>query len=173
MSTLADIGRLFASALTEGRGLADLQFRHSDAARLTIVVLVAVALAMIVVRSTIIRKTPRHRVALPALLRPRVSFSWNYVRHTPLVVLMVGLPWFIVALADPYSSLTQREETFPGRRICLMIDASSSMVRPFSAPTLRKPGSVSQATFLTAVAAADRFVQLRTKGKYRDLMALV
>jgi Ca-activated chloride channel family protein len=86
---------------------------------------------------------------------------------------MVGLPWFILALADPYSSLTQREETFPGRRICLMIDASSSMVRPFSAPTLRPAGSVSQATFLTAVAAADRFVQLRIKGKYRDLMALV
>jgi hypothetical protein len=60
-----------------------------------------------------------------------------------------------------------------------MIDASRSMVRPFSAPTLRQAGnssptgSSSQATFLTTVAAADRFVQLRAKGGYRDLIALV
>ena len=173
MSTLIDIGRLIESSLAEGRGLriADLHFWHSDAARLTIIVLVAVALAMVVLRSTIIRRAPRHRVGLPALLIRRGSFSWSFVRHTPLLLLMVGLPAFIVALADPYSSLTQREETFPGRRICLMIDASSSMVRPFVAPTLRRSGS--QATFLTTVAAADRFVQLRMKDKYRDLMALV
>ena len=175
MSTLIDIGRLLESALAEGRGLriADLQFWHRDAARLMIIVLAAASLAMIVVRSTIIRRTPRQRVGLPALLTPNGSFSWSFLRYTPLLLLMVGLPWFIVALADPYSSLTQREETFPGRRICLMIDASSSMVRPFSAPTLRQNAGGSQATFLTTVAAADRFVQLRVKGKYRDLMALV
>ena len=175
MSTLVDIGRLLDSSLAEGRGLrlADLHFWHGDAARLTIIVLVAVSLAMVVLRSTIIRRTPRQRVGLPALLAPGNSFSWSFVRHAPLVLLMVGLPWFILALADPYSSLTQRKENFPGRRICLMIDASASMVRPFSAPTLRQAGTDSQATFLTTVAAADRFVQLRIKGKYRDLMALV
>lgn len=175
MSTLIDIRRLLESSLTEWRGLRieDLRFWHGDAARLMIVVLVAVSLAMIVVRSTIIRRTRRHRVALPSLLTSDGSFSWSFLRHTPLLLLMAGLPWFILALADPYSSLTQRTETFPGRRICLMIDASSSMVRPFSAPTLRQAGNDSQATFLTAVAAADRFVQLRIKGKYRDLMALV
>jgi Ca-activated chloride channel family protein len=175
VSTLADIGGLLASVLAEGRGLrlADLQFWHSDAARLMIIVLVAVSLGMTVVRSTIIRRTPRHRVGLPALLTPGGSLSWSFLRNTPLILLMVGLPWFIVALADPYSSLTQREENFPGRRICLMIDASSSMVRPFSAPTLRRAEGGSQATFLTTVAAADRFVQLRVKGTYRDLMALV
>jgi hypothetical protein len=53
-----------------------------------------------------------------------------------------------------------------------MIDASSSMVRPFSAPTLRA-GTGSQASFFTTVKAAERFVELRTQGKYKDLMALV
>ena len=175
MSTLIDIGRLLESSLAEGSGLrtADLHFRHSEAARLTILVLVAVSLAMVVLRSTIIRRTPRQRVGLPALLAPKGSLSWSFLRHTPLLLLVAGLPWFIVALADPYSSLAQEEENFPGRRICLMIDASTSMVRPFSAPTLRQGAGGSQATFLTTVAAADRFVQLRVNGKYRDLMALI
>ena len=173
MSTLIEVGRLLDSSLAEARGLriADLHFWHGDAARLTIIVLLAVSLTMVVLRSTIMRRAPGHRVALPALLVPKGSFSWSFVRQTPLLLLMAGLPWLILALADPYSSLTQREETFPGRRICLMLDASSSMVRPFIAPRLRGTGS--QATFLTTVAAADRFVQARVKGKYRDLMALV
>lgn len=169
-----DLGRLLESSLAEGSlSIADLHFRHGDAARLTIIVLVAVSLAMAVLRSTIIRRTPRQRVGLPALLVPKGSFSWSFLRHTPLLLLVCGLPWFIFAVADPYSSLVQEEENFPGRRICLMIDASTSMVRPFSAPTLRQAASGSQATFLTTVAAADRFVQLRVRGKYRDLMALV
>lgn len=175
MSTVIDIGRLVRSSLTEGRGIgiSELHFSHGDAARLVIIVLVAVSLAMVVVRSTIVRRTPRHRVGLPALLTRNSSLSWSFLRHTPLLVLMVGLPSFIFALADPYSSLTQRVESFPGRRICVMIDASTSMVRPFSAPTLRQAASGSQATFLTTVAAADRFVQLRINSKYRDLLALV
>jgi Ca-activated chloride channel family protein len=172
---LIDIGRLVESSLVEGRDLriSELHFSHGDAARLVIIVLVAVSLAMVVVRSTIIRRTPSHRVGLPALLTTNGTFSWSFLRRAPLLVLMVGLPSFILALADPYSSLTQRVEAFPGRRICLMIDASTSMVRPFSAPTLRQAGNGSQATFLTTVAAADRFIQLRVNGKYRDLMALV
>jgi Ca-activated chloride channel family protein len=102
------------------------------------------------------------------------SRSWSFVRHLPMVLVAAGVPWIILALADPYSTLTQRQETFPGRRICIMLDASSSMVRPFNAPTLRQTSGVTtQATFFTTVAAAQRFVQLRTQGKYRDLMSLV
>jgi Ca-activated chloride channel family protein len=99
--------------------------------------------------------------------------SFSFVRHLPLVLLVAGLPWLVLALADPHSVLRQRQETFPGRRIALMIDASSSMVRPFNAPTLRAGTTGSQASFFTTVKAAERFVELRTKGKYRDLMALV
>jgi hypothetical protein len=58
-----------------------------------------------------------------------------------------------------------------------MLDASTSMVRWFEAPTLRQTsstkGSTSEAAFFTTVAAAERFVKLRMDGKYRDLMSLV
>jgi Mg-chelatase subunit ChlD len=127
---------------------------------------------MIVLRSTIVRRTARQRLTLPALLVPRRSFEWSGFRYAPLVFFALGLPLMVVAVADPYSSLVQRDDTQPGRRICLMIDASASMVRPFSAPGLRQTTG-SQATFLTTVAAADRFVQLRAHSRYRDLLALV
>src|SRR5262249_8841929 len=152
-------GRLLESSLAEWRDvrLSELHFRHDDVAQLAIVLLVALSLAMVMIRSTIFRRRPQHRVGLPAFVALERSFSWSKVRYLPLLLVMTGLPWFIVALADPYSAFTQRDETFPGRRICLMLDASSSMVRPFIAPTLR--GGRAEATFLTTVAAADRFVQ--------------
>src|SRR6185503_274333 len=57
---------------------------------------------------------------------------------------------------------------------CLMIDASSSMTRPFRAPGLQSAGGAgSQAAFFTTVAAAERFVRARTEGRYRDLMSVV
>jgi hypothetical protein len=138
------------------------------------VVAAALAITLFILRSTLIRRTPRQRVALPAVLTALQPRSWSFVRHLPMVLVAAGIPWAILALGDPYSTLTQRQETFPGRRICIMLDASSSMVRPFNAPTLRQSSGVTtQATFFTTVAAAQRFVQLRTEGKYRDLMSLV
>ena len=53
-----------------------------------------------------------------------------------------------------------------------MVDASTSMRTPFTAATLNKRAAT-DATFFTTVAAAERFVQLRMKGQYRDLLALV
>jgi Ca-activated chloride channel family protein len=150
----------------------NLRFWHNDQARLALIGLILLTLAMIVLRSTIARRGARQRVSLPALFSSIRTPSWAGVRHTPIVLMAAGLPFFVLAVADPYSTLTQQQETFPGRRICIMLDASSSMVRPFNAPTLRS-GVTSQATFFTTVAAAQRFIQLRTQGKYRDLMALV
>ena len=175
MSLLVGISRLVEASLAEVRGLriGDLHFQHVDAARLTIIALVAVSLVMILLRSTIVRQATRHHVGLPALLTARGSVAWSGVRHVPLVLVMIGLPCLILAVADPYSALVQRDEKLPGRRICLMIDASASMVRPFFAPTLQQARDQSQATFLATVAAADRFVQLRAQGRYRDLLALV
>ena len=88
------------------------------------------------------------------------------------MLFLLGLPFFFVALADPYTALVSREVSFPGRRIGLMIDASTSMRTPFTAATLNKRAAT-DATFFTTVAAAERFVQLRMKGEYRDLLALV
>ena len=91
-------------------------------------------------------------------------------RATPRCVLfLLGLPFFFLALADPFTALVSREMSFPGRRIGIMIDASISMRTPFTAATLNKRAAT-DATFFTTVAAAERFVRLRMKGKYRDLI---
>ncbi|HEY6361821.1 MAG TPA: vWA domain-containing protein [Vicinamibacterales bacterium] len=174
MGTLTEIARLVASLWTEWQQVtvADLRFLRADTARLSLVALIGLAVAMLALRSTIRRRSGEQRVALPAILASLQPTSLAFVRHVPLLLVMAGLPWLVLALADPYSVLRQRQETFPGRRICLMIDASSSMVRPFTAPTLRA-GTGSQASFFTTVKAAERFVELRTQGRYKDLMALV
>ena len=175
MGTLVAVWRLSEASLAEWRGLtlAELRFWHADTARLALIGLAALAVSLIVLRSTVLRRRARERVALPALLSGHRRPSWSFVRHTPVVLMAAGVPWFVLAVADPYSTLTQRRDTFPGRRICLMLDASSSMVRPFNAPGLKNPGVSSQATFFTTVAAAQRFVQLRLKSKNKDLMSLV
>ena len=174
MGTLTEIAGLVQSLWIEWRGVtvADLRFLQAGTARLVLIALIGLAVAMLALRSTIRRRSTEQRVGLPALLASLQPTSLAFVRHAPLVLLVAGLPWLVLALGDPYSVLRQRQETFPGRRICLMIDASSSMVRPFSAPTLRA-GTGSQASFFTTVKAAERFVELRTQGKYKDLMALV
>ena len=98
--------------------------------------------------------------------------AWRGSRHVPLVLFVAGLPFAVLAVADPYSSLVAENVTYPGRRISLMIDASDSMQTSFKAATLNTRNEV-QPAFFTTVAAAQRFVELRRKGKYRDLMALV
>jgi Ca-activated chloride channel family protein len=174
VGTLTAVAARVQSLWTEWQRLtvADLRFVRADTARLGLIVLAGLAVAALVLRSTIRRRSAEQRVGLPAILAALQPTSLAFVRHVPLLLIVAGLPWFALALADPFSVLRQRQETFPGRRICLMIDASSSMVRPFSAPTLRA-GTGSQASFFTTVKAAERFVELRTQGKYKDLMALV
>ncbi len=139
MGTLTEIAGLIQSLWIEWREvtLADLRFLRADTARLALIALIGLAVAMLVLRSTIRRRSVEQRVGLPAILASLQPMSFAFVRHLPLVLLVAGLPWFALALGDPYSVLRQRQETFPGRRICLMIDASSSMVRPFTAPTLQ------------------------------------
>jgi len=173
MGTLSQLGDLVRGALAEGRGASPAGFWHADAAWLALLVLLAGAGTMLVIRSTIWPRAARSRVALPALLAGVDRRSFSFVRHAPLVLLLAGLPWLVLAVADPYTALRQEEVTFPGRRICLMIDASSSMVRQFDAPSLNVTGPGSQASFFTTVGAAQRFVALRRESQYRDLMALV
>jgi len=152
------------------RSLGDYRFLQADAAWLAALALVALSVTALVLRSTILRRTSQHRVALPALLGALDRVSVPFVRHAPLLLLVAGVPLLVIALADPITVLTQERETFPGRRIALMIDASSSMTRPFQGLDAR-PGQ--QATFFSTVAAAERFVELRNESEYRDLMALV
>ena len=83
-----------------------------------------------------------------------------------------GCPSSRSPLADPFTALVSSDVTYPGRRIAVMIDASTSMRTPFKAQHLNTRAET-DATFFTTVAAAERFVQLRMDGQYRDLVALV
>src|SRR5713226_7058965 len=129
-------------------------------------------MAVLVGRALTRNKAGRTQVALPAVL-DWSGGSWvSIVRHGALLLFLVGLPFFALALADPYSSLTREDVSYPGRRICLMIDASSSMMARFPAAHLNAKAP-NEATFFTTVAAAETFIRQRMKGKYHDLIGLV
>lgn len=170
-SALSAIG---ASLMSEWNAIdvANLQYWRRDVAELAMIALVAAALLVLLVRASFVRQPGRHHVIVPAILKrwPRSRTAW--VRHIPIVLFVLGLPFAVLAVADPYSSLVAENVTYPGRRISLMIDASDSMQTSFKASTLNTRNEV-QPAFFTTVAAAQRFVELRRKGKYRDLMALV
>jgi hypothetical protein len=148
-----------------------LHFWHRDTARLALIGLVALTGVLLALRTLQSRRAGREGIVLPALLR-RPAHPWRVTRHLPLVLLAAGVPFLLLALADPYSALVAEETSFPGRRISLMIDASTSMTTTFKTETLNTV-SKSGPAFFTAVAAAERFVELRRAGQYRDLLALV
>jgi hypothetical protein len=126
----------------------------------------------VIVRSIIGASPARRAVAMPALLGSLRRSPLAFLRHAPLILFLLGLPLFALALADPYTALARSDVSYRGRRIALMIDASSSMRVPFTAKQLN-PREETEAAFFTSVGAAERFVRLRMAGKYRDLMALV
>jgi hypothetical protein len=150
-----------------------LQFWQRDAARLASLALIALVSVWWTVRRLRRRVPGRHGLVLPALLPTGSSpLTGRWLPHTPLVVAIAGVPCAVLALADPYSALVRQDVSYPGRRISLMIDASSSMTATFRTETLNTL-SKSGPAFFTTVAAAERFVQLRQRGNFRDLLALV
>jgi hypothetical protein len=151
---------------------ASLLFTHRDTAILAVVALIGLCFTILVGRALTRKKAGRTQVALPAVL-DWSGGSWTaLVRHGALLLFLGGLPFFTLALADPYSSLTREDVSFPGRRIALMIDASSSMMARFPAAHLNAKAP-NEATFFTTVAAAETFIRQRMKGKYHDLIGLV
>jgi hypothetical protein len=173
VKTLAELETALAARVDEWQSLAlqDLQFWHRDEARLAFAGLVVLVGALVVAR--LLLRAPRHRgVGLPAILQrfraPRLS-AWRYA---PLLLVAAGIPFALLALADPYSALVREDAVFPGRRISIMIDASTSMSTSFKTESL-KTRSQNGPAFYTTVAAAEQFVQLRLEGKHQDLMALV
>ena len=62
----------------------------------------------------------------------------RWLRHVPAALLAAGIPFALLALADPHASLVASEVSYPGRRIALMIDASDSMRSEFSAPIAQR-----------------------------------
>src|SRR5262245_4016589 len=108
-------------------GVGDLVFNARNAALLAAAilgVLAAVALAWRWLRG---RLPGRTSLALPAIL-PRSRSPLAFVRHVPFVLFLAGLPFFYLALADPQTSLSARQVSYPGRRIAVIMDASLSML---------------------------------------------
>jgi hypothetical protein len=171
MSTL---GAMADTVAREWRALdvAGLQFWQRDTAQLVLLALVALATLMLLVRAAIASRPGRRELILPAILRGAPPARGSWLRHAPTALFVAGLPFAVLAVADPYTSLVAENVTYPGRRIALMIDASDSMQTSFTAATLNTRNEV-QPAFFTTVAAAERFVELRRAGTYRDLMALV
>jgi len=170
-SAIGRLGEVIAAigALSAG----GLQFWQRDTARLVLLALVGLTLLLLIVRTTRLhlRATRPAGLVLPALTAA-ASARGSWIRHLPLMPFVAGLPLFLIALADPFSPLVSEETEFQGRRISLMIDASTSMTTTFKSETLNTVSKTGPA-FFTTVAAAERFVQLRQKARYRDLLALV
>ena len=145
--------------------LTGLQFPESQAARLTILVLAGLALAAWLFRTVLRDRRRAGGIGLPALVDWTVAFpsGASFVRHTALLLALAGVPFFFVAFADPHTVFTSRETSNPGRRISLMIDASSSMLSPLPSARLAK-GAPNDAAFFTTIGAARHFVELRMRG---------
>lgn len=148
----------------------DLQFAETRTALVVAIVLLAVAVLALVARSARGTRAGRTHVTFPALLPVMRRSPLAALRYLPVVLFVAGVPFFAVALADPYTGFTQDEVSYPGRRIALLVDASTSMVMQFKTDTLKTQG---EATFFTAVAGAEQFIRRRMDGPYRDLVALI
>lgn len=155
-------------ALIGGR----LQFSHRGDAQLMLLALLGLQLVLLLGRIALRRHPGLTSVIVPALPASFRRSAAARVVHLPALLFLAGLPFLAIALADPSTALIRREMTYPGRRICIAIDASNSMSSPFQASSLRlKPGE--EQAFFTTVAAAERFVQMRRNARFRDLVGLV
>ena len=111
MGTLNALIELVARTLNEWRtaGIGDLVFNGRNGALLAAALLAVVAATVFVWRSIRGRLAGRTAITLPAVL-PRIRRSpLAFVRHAPFVLFLAGLPFFFLALADPYSSLSARQ----------------------------------------------------------------
>ena len=171
MGTLNAVIALVSGTLNEWRsaGIRDLEFNARNAALLAAAIFGVLCATALVWRSIRGRLPGRTAIALPAIL-PRVRWSpLAFIRHTPFALFLVGVPFFCLALADPLSSLSSRQVSYPGRRIAVIMDASLSMLSPFSGQQLK---TQSDTAFSNTMAAAEYFIRMRMKGRYRDLIAL-
>jgi hypothetical protein len=148
----------------------DLRFSEGPTTLLVLGVLIAISGLMALGRRFLAHGAGRTHVGLPAVLSVMRQSFLSATRHGAFLVFLLGVPFFAVALADPRTTFTREQVTYPGRRIALLIDASSSMILKFEGAKLR---AQSGPVFYTAVAAAERFMRLRMNGPYRDLISLI
>jgi hypothetical protein len=177
METILSLLRLCGRSLRDGWSLdwMNLHFSRPEEALAAAFTLVAITL----MTGWFSRNTPgRAGILLPALLPSLISGSGRKARRLPAVLLLAGLFFFLVALADPYTTFTKQKVTHPGRRILILLDASGSMGgvgasygNRFDKTTTLKVRSVEP--FFTAAAAAEYFIRARMKSGYQDLIGLI
>jgi Ca-activated chloride channel family protein len=174
VETLSKLIEAIRRTLDEGASLhlSELHFVQHDQTRLWLLAVTGVALAALLVRVLMSGTSRSARVGLPALLPQFSTSSASFTRHGAWMLALIGLPFFALALADPRQPLVRRETAYPGRRISLMIDASSSMLSALPSTRLAR-NAPNQAAFFTTVGAARYFIELRMKGQYRDLVSLI
>ena len=115
----------------------------------------------------------RGRVALPALVGVRRLSRGSLVAPRRAAAALAGLPFFIMALADPRTALTRAEVSYPGRRISLHDRRLVEHAVGAAVANRFAKGAPNNAAFFTTVGAARYFIERRMNGKYRDLMALI
>ena len=174
MGSLSSLREQLAALTLEAQNLdvGALFFGAEQTARLATLILIGLVVSVLLIRTLTRRSSGRGRLALPSLVDWVRPSRASLLRHGALLFALAGIPFFALALADPKTALTREEVSYPGRRISLMIDASSSMLSSMPSSRLAK-GAPNDAMFFTTVGAARYFIELRMKGKYKDLMALV
>lgn len=148
----------------------DLHFNEAGTSVLVLAVIAAIAALLLLARGLRSQRTGRTQVVLPAIVPRGRGSRLAFVRHAAFLVFLAGIPFFAVALADPHTTFTREETSYPGRRIALLVDGSGSMVMKFNTVKLR---TADNRAYYTAVAAAEHFMKLRVNGRYRDLIALI
>jgi hypothetical protein len=148
----------------------ELQFAEARTAILVFSVLLAIACLGLVAQFARSRRAGRTHIVVPALVPAMRSSPWSAIRPLPLALFLLGVPLFAVAVADPHTGFSQEDVSYPGRRIALLVDASTSMIMEFQSARLNKQGT---STFFTAGAGAEQFMRRRMKGPYHDLISLI
>jgi hypothetical protein len=160
----------------------DLQFGETRNTLLLFTAMLGIAVVTLLVRSARRRRRAGQGVSqgaaaqagaaivLPALVPGMRRSSFAIVRYLPMLVFLAGVPFFALAVADPHTGFAQEDVSYPGRRIALLVDASTSMVMSFGTAKMKTQG---ESAFFTAVSAAETFMKRRMDGPYHDLIALI
>jgi len=172
MGALSDLSSVMRQTLQAWQQLqwSELQFSRLTFAVLLLGALVALPLLVLLARTMGAQPRRRPRVMLPAVLSVMRRSPLSPLRHASLALVVVGIPFFAVAVADPHTISVREQVASAGRHIAILIDSSGSMVLPFDAPALEP---VVNRTFYTAVAAAERFVKLRMAATRADRVAII
>ena len=115
----------------------DLQFGQAQTALLVFIVMLAIVVLLLLI-GALRGHGGRTRVALPSILSVMRRSPTAAVRHLPVLLFLAGIPIFAIALADPHTGFAREEVSYPGRRIALLVDASTSMVIRFESGATRQ-----------------------------------